>query len=250
MNIQLIPVDKCIHYRGFRYGGFGNNIYEDYIIGLATGANLRQLRGQFLRRILAFSGLDFASILNVRLERKYPPWIFPWSLSSIRKLNFSFYLPASNPDIVCHYSREGVLVSHVNREFLWLERAYAAMISGYKPESFGYITVLCMKRDDQNRYLVVDGNHRLSTLYSLGVKSVAAKVKISLLTRSSASRFWPGVLSGRYKHEDARAIFNRYFIDGNFVLSEVPVLKLIEDEVLLPCVIRRDPDERLANSSS
>lgn len=232
MNIQEIAIDQCIHFRGFRYGGFGNNIYEDYILGLENGSDVKKLREIFIGRVLAFTGTDFASILNIQLTQKYPPWIYPWSLNSLWKTEIKYFSPKDNPDIICHYSPDGVLASHINREFYWLERAHKAMLAGYKPKEFGYINVYCMKQKHQSRYLVLDGNHRLSAIHAIGAHTIKANVKYAPLCDLKFSKIWPGVAAKKYSHADAISIFNRYFLNENIVLPEEKNHPIILDEPL------------------
>lgn len=234
MSIESIPVKDCVHFRGFRYGGFGNNIYEDYILGLANNVDIEQLRAIFIKRVLAYKGTDFSSALNIKLTKKYTSWIYPWSSTILRKNTPTNYSPVENPDIICHYSQEGILASHINREFFWLERAYSAIASaGYKPESYGYINLYCLRNESEKRYLVIDGNHRLSALHALGINKIKANVAHPLLWNKKISKIWPGVITKKFLHEDAIAIFERYFIDSNLTLSESKAANLIEDEPLL-----------------
>lgn len=226
-----VHIKDCVHFRGFRYGGFGNNIYEDYAVGLATNAPRISLQEKLIRRVLAYNGRDFSSALNIALNREYPPWIYPWTLRSIFSTKTQ---PTAhgNPDIICHFSPQGVLASHINREFGWLERAFAAIKGGYKPEQWGYVRLMRLKGLKGSRYLVLDGNHRIAAMHALGVGQVLADVQTPLLGSIHASRIWPGVLCGAYLHGDAISIFSRYFNETNQELPETPTQQLIADEPL------------------
>ena len=124
MRIEDIKIADCVHYRSFRYGGFGHHIYEDYAVGLYQGSNRTLLRNTLKNRVLAHEATDFAAALNISLKSKYAPWTFPWSLSTLLNLRQRAFLPEDNPDIICHYAAGGVLASHINREYVWLERAF------------------------------------------------------------------------------------------------------------------------------
>ena len=54
-----------------------------------------------------------------------------------------------------------------------------------------------------------------------------------LLMSHKYSRIWPGVVSGRFFIDDARAIFDRYFIESNLILPETMLANVIENEPLL-----------------
>lgn len=230
---QEVEIADCVHFRGFRYGGFGENIYEDYICGLASNADLSLLRRQLIDRVLALKGGGFSDTLGIPLEKNYPSWIYPWSFRSMFKRAPIYWSPESNPDILCHYSEGGVLASHINREFFWLERAYGAISKGYKPEEFGYIKVMKMNMRGVIRYLVLDGNHRISSMHAMGYKKVYVEISSSPACSLSVAPFWPGVVSGVFTLRDARSIFERYFSLDNFVLQTIPWQKVVFDVPLL-----------------
>lgn len=230
--IHSIPVSACRHYRGWRYGGFGNNLYEDYIFGIENGASISDLRLTFSRRIFGIRGHNMGELLGIALSKTYVPWIYPWSWNSAFEHRKEF-LAAQNPDIVCHTSPDGILSSHINREFQWCETALSSIKKfGYKPEAYGFIRVLRLigNKNDAS-YLVIDGNHRLSALVAIGIPHtnafVAGTIRLDHLWR------WPGVMLRKFQKEDARAIFQRYFAAENTPIAEAEIdCRLIEDEVL------------------
>ncbi len=228
-----VYISDCVHFRGFRYGGYGNNIYEDYIIGLRNNRTLTKIREQFIRRVIALRNNTFGEALGIDLGRAYPAWLYPWDISSVMRFKFSEWTPERNPDIVCHFSAGGVLASHINREFFWLERAYSTMNLGYDPSRLGYITVLQLSGPETSRYLVLDGNHRIAALHSLGRHKVLVRVVRRALVSVYAMRIWPGVVAGKFLSEDSRQIFNRYFLEDNLSLSELTAQKILFDEPLL-----------------
>lgn len=226
--ISVNPRD-CVHYRGFRYGGYPGNIYEDYISGLVLKRPLDELRTRFSRRVMGMRTHDWSKILNVNLTKRYSPWIYPWALSSLRPVE-NYFDANSNPDIICHTSSEGVMASHINREIFWLERALAAMRNGYDPEKYGFIRLLRLSSAGQDRFIVLDGNHRISALSALGVTEVRAKVSQFATVRRELAFVWPGFLSGKYRYRDCLTIFDRYFLDNNYPIPETGLDKVIYDE--------------------
>ena len=232
MNIRIIRIDSCVHLRGFRYGGFGNNIYEDYISGLASYADVNYLKEQFIDRIAGCRNRHFAEALGIQLEKKYPAWVFPWDFQSAFCSYKKFWTPEGNPDIVCHYSPSGMLASHLNREFFWLHRAKNSIISGYQPETFGYVRVIQLTMKGIFRYIVVDGNHRIASLHALGHQNVEVEIITPRLGSLSCARLWPGVVLGLYSLRDAQSIFKRYFFDENLNLPVRRLRRIIYDEPL------------------
>lgn len=237
-KLESVSIDRCLHFRGFRYGGFSNNPYEDYILGLHIASSGegkgKKIRSNFIDAVLNSRVTSFSSALNISLEREYAPWIYPWAIRAAFNISSGVLMPQSNPDIISHYSPGGVLASHINREFLWLEQAYDAVSkSGYLPKKFGYITLQPLKMGNEFRYIVLDGNHRLASLHALGISEVEAIVKPIKLCSLSRIKLWPGVVSGRFTLSDAERIFLRYFEVKNREIESNLRQELVYDESLL-----------------
>lgn len=230
--VDFVSIVSCRHFRGWRYGNYGNNLYEDYIVGRVNGLETTILRSVFARRIFGTRGTTMGNTLGVSLSKEYPPWLFPWNWSSIYATSPA-YTAATNPDIVCHTALDGILASHINREFSWCESALNSIsVTGYHPEKYGYISVLrLVDADLETSHLVLDGNHRLSALVALNATEV--RVKVLGQVSHNNSRFWPGVLTGRIRHDDATSIFRRYFRPENPLIQELePNAMLVRDEEL------------------
>lgn len=227
-----VPVNACYHYRGFRYGGYGHNLYEDYILAVARGVGPQQRRSAFANAVLTCRPRTMGEMLHIELG-EVPLWDFPWA----RKLGHRISPvadPEQNPDPICHYCERGILASHINREIVWLEAAMHNLRKvGYLPERFGFITAVELDGTARKSYIVTDGNHRLAALHALGHTSARVKVSsLSRIQRSAASR-WPGVVDGRYTVPLALAVFDRYFAETNPPLQELHPTRLIVDEAPL-----------------
>jgi len=224
----MVPIDRCYHFRGYRYGGFGFNPYEDYILGLAAGRELLDLRDTFAKAMLNNAPRSMGEALSLDME-EVPPWEFPWDPAP-RAGRKPILDPAMNPDIVCHHCPTGVLASHVNREFAWLEASFDSIRSeGYKPESLGYIRCLSFVGDGLSSYLVLDGNHRISALHATGSTNVSVKVVPRQIKRRHAAR-WPRVIDGTYSISTALRVFDRYFAHSNPPLACLNPTPLVIDE--------------------
>ena len=214
--IKNVALSDCVHFRGFRYGGFGNNIYEDYILGLRDGIELRKLRMLLINRVLGLKANTWEAALGIKLNGNHRSWSFPWGFYSV-PVDFE-PTASNNPDVICHFSSEGVLASHLNREFFWLERAFQSMQIGYMPDRYGYIQLLTLQKKGQRRFIVLDGNHRISAMHALGITHFDAQCKWVGLRDSRYARIWPSVLIGHISLGDALNIFNRYFVNTNLPL--------------------------------
>lgn len=229
-SIRTVPIDHCYHYRGFRYGGFGNNPYEDYCVGLAQSRSIVELRATFADTVLNCRPRSFGEALQIELG-DIPLWHFPWNHR--RRSPSPDYIddPHDNPDIMCHYCTKGVLASQINREFVWLEQAVANMRDeGYRPEARGYIRCLQLSREQRSSYLVLDGNHRLGALHALGLQFVKVAIGPLLRVKRETSGRWPRVRDGTFSAVDALRVFDRYFAERNSPLKRMNSAPLLRDE--------------------
>lgn len=215
-RIRRIPIADCVHYCGFHYGRGHFNPYENYITGLARGVPVDELRAAFADFIRHYRPADLGQALGVVTERTVPLWHLPWK--SWRKL----FRPQGwcdslddVVDILTHFSGQGVLQSRIDEEYGWLEGAWRSISeSGYQPEAHSYITVFELRSGSSKRYMVIDGNHRISALAALGVTDVLVFQPAWSGARRELAPFWPLVLSRHVGRRDALAIFDAYF-DGN-----------------------------------
>lgn len=214
--IREIAIADCVHYCGFRYGRDEFNPYENYIVGLASGMPLNEIQQQFIDFIRHYRPRDLGEALGVVTNRSIPLWLLPWK--SWRKLfrpGGWQTSPIDVVDILTHFSPQGVEWHRIEGEFGWLENAFFSIRDhSYLPEQFGYIEVFELRAAKESRFLVMDGNHRLSALHALGEKQVRVRQRPLFRAQRRFARFWPLVLSGHVSHRDAVAVFDAYF-DGN-----------------------------------
>jgi len=226
---RTVAIDRCYHYRAFRYGGHGNNLYEDYIRGLAAGQERDELRRHFAESILHCRPKTLGQALQIELG-SWPLWEFPWMRKPASSVHYQSD-PAAVADVVCQYSEQGVLTSHINREFKWLEAAYESIKAiGYQPQRFGYIRCVELRGEETSSFLVTDGNHRISALHAVGLRTV--EVKTSTLERVCRKdvRRWRRVREGDMPEALALRVFDRYFAPENPPLPRLNPTTLVLDE--------------------
>lgn len=214
--IREVAIADCVHFCGFRYGRNEFNPYENFIWGLATGVPVAQLRERFLDFILHYRPPHLGEALSVVTSKPTPLWWLPWKswLKLLRAQGWQ-ESAAGVVDILTYFTPRGVEWHRIEEEFFWMERALTTMREfGYQPKRFGYINVFELRGDGVSRFLVVDGNHRLSALHALGhSRALVRQGPFCRATRKHA-RLWPLVLSGHVPLQDALAIFDTY-ITGN-----------------------------------
>lgn len=215
-----VEIKQCVHYCGFRYGHGEYHPYETYVARLHRQEPLQQIREEFKQFLKFYRPHDMGQALGVNVSRKYPLWLYPWSsrLKYWRTKEMAAWCasPDQVPDIITHFSAAGVPGRNIEMEYGWLHGAYEAIsVEGYKPEKYGYPHAQLLLGDDNKiACLMLDGNHRVSTLSALGYESLVVRFHNSISIRIQDIDKWMGVKNRFYTKDDAVSIFNAYF-SGN-----------------------------------
>jgi hypothetical protein len=221
---RLVPLADCVHYCGFRYGRKEFNPYERYIHGLMVGVPRDKLRGELLNFFLHFRPRNLGEALSVNLQRPPPLWHLPWKRVHVGTPRGWRALASEIPDLLTHFSEEGVPEEMIDQECLWIERAWSSINrEGYRPESHSFIRVFELRGTERSAYIVADGNHRLSCLSASGVSHVQVILAPLRTAHRANSRRWPAVREGCIGQDDALRIFDAYFMGNHHPwLSDEP----------------------------
>jgi len=208
-----VPISSLASYAGFRYGR-SEHPYERYIIDRRRG-NPDGARESFIDSLCHYRPRDLGEALDINLSQRVPLWCFPW----YRYFPWQwtpergwYSRAALVPDVMTYFSEEGILMSRIEKEFRWLDRAMASMTSeGYRPEAYrNFVEVVTLQASDfAEVHIVHDGNHRVAALAALGESTIKA-VRLGTVRASEVDR-WPAVRAGRVSVSDAIAIFRAYF---------------------------------------
>jgi hypothetical protein len=218
LYFKEISISQCVHFCGYKYGSNDYHPYQSFILEYYHNPeNVEKTKRQFVNFLKFYRPQNLGEALGLKLEREYPLWVFPWANhpeNDYKYKNAWLHDPDDIVDIMTHFSEKGILSYHIDREFYWLQRAvFNIKTQGYKPKEFGYIdTLMFQKKNNDQAFLLLDGNHRISAVYAAGQNQAA--VKVSKIIYENDVEIWPGVQNGFYKHDDALKIFNRYF-EGN-----------------------------------
>lgn len=216
---ETVPIARCVHYGAFRYGCGAFNPYENYAKAFAAGGDVGEARARFIDFLQHYRPADFGAALGIALSRRHPLWSFPWAHPPAEKPGVAgwFDAPEDVPDILTHFSPSGIPRARIEEEFAWLERALTSIrAQGYQPGRFtGHIEARkLVAADGGARYLITDGNHRLSALSALGQESVVIRYRWRMTAHEAGLTRWPQVAAGLFSPEDARRVFRAYF-EGN-----------------------------------
>lgn len=212
-----VAISECVHYCAFRYGHDEYHPYQTYIRRLHRGDPIEAIRREFIDFLLHFRPRHMGAALGVDLSRAYPLWAYPWSRpwTLLRTRRGAGWHPRARdvPDVITHFSDAGISTARIEMEYGWLHGAYDALTrEGYRPDRYGCPRVQVLEGEQGRRaYLVLDGNHRISTLVALGHRSLEVEhdPRESLRIRD-LDRWW-GVRLRKYSREDARRVFGAYF---------------------------------------
>ncbi len=216
-----VPINRCVHFCGFRYGINSYNPYESYITDIQQGVSVKLARRHFIEFLKYYRPHEFGEALGLTsLSQKYPLWIYPWNKCSPKQFTLKRCWvddPNDLPDIMTHFCEKGILSYRIDQEFFWGERAlYVISNEGYMPDKYSsYVNILeLQKKDKTSVFLVLDGNHRVSAMSALGYRTIEVKQNLNHTILEKDSNQWYGVRKGFYNQKDALLIFNAYF-EGN-----------------------------------
>ncbi len=225
----VVPIAECVHYCAFRYGCGDVNPYENYALALARGEPLAQARARFLDFLRHYRPLDFGAALGVELSRAHGLWQFPWepggTTSPAGRAGWVDD-PDDATDIITHFSEKGILRFRLEQEYFWAERLFYSMRRrGFQMSPTDRPIEACtlIAADGARRYLIIDGNHRISALVAAGEKNVTVRATSLVSVREAALADWPRVRDGTYSPEDARRVFRAYFTGNHQTrTTEIP----------------------------
>ena len=217
-------IADCVHYCGFRYGRREYNPYETYLVELVSGIGVAKARRRLIEFLRHYRPRHFAEALGCELSREYPLWSYPWR----RKPPQPAWRerPDECPDILTHFSEQGIPSHRIDEEFMWLERALSRLKQdGYQPETQGYVVGIDLQgMDGRSAFLLRDGNHRVAALSALGNVQVRLRRswRVPAVREAEVER-WPQVRAQVYTADDAQRVFQAY-LRGNhrFVTSVDP----------------------------
>lgn len=116
---------------------------------------------------------------------------------------------------ISHYGP--VSPQKIEKEMVRLMGTYESIRkNGFNPIKYGDIKGYFLRRDDEYRFQIAGGKHRVAALAHMGVKSIPVRMREGwprVIDRADY-RNWPRVLEGEVDPEFALAVFDRYFTEG------------------------------------
>lgn len=214
-EILNVPIKSCIHYCGFKYGGQQYNPYETFISRYYNEpGQIEDIKKQFIDFLRYYHPQSINDAFGLNLSKQYPLWAFPWqNHQSLQNITNWVNDPDNIVDILTHFCEKGIPSYKIDQEFYWLTRALKEMqYPGYNPDKFSYVEALKFEALNGNMaYLLLDGNHRVSALHTLGQATVKIKIRSASIVREIDVKKWPNVKNGSFTAADALLIFNNYF---------------------------------------
>lgn len=218
-----VPIRDCVHFCAYRYGHNEPNPYERYAISLAAGLPIAEIRENFIDTIARYRPRNLGQAIGAPLSMPYPLWWLPWRTPEQVKRSPGWVASTDKvADIMTHFSEQGIPRGMLEREFRWHENAFDSLYAnGYQPDLYSYITARELQAE-RSSYLLVDGNHRLSSLSAMGLESVRIKLPLGTAVVRSNAQSWPLVRAGMVTLNDALAIFDAYHFGNRTPISSTP----------------------------
>jgi hypothetical protein len=218
-KVRDVGINSCRHYCGFRYGDESvTNPYQDYIVGLYKGIDKPILRERFIHFLSVYRPHNIDEALNIKLSKPYALWIFPWGKYTEKHFNsVSNWVedPLDVPDIITHYSENGIYQFRIEEEFVWGEKALRSIEKhNYAPNKFNSYIEACKLVDKNGNFcfLILEGNHRLSALFATGQTTFKCDIRLTIYEKDV--RQWASVKAGYFSEQDAIDILRAY-VGGN-----------------------------------
>ena len=205
--VREIAISECVHYCGFAYGKNAFNPYEQYCSSIVRDENPAPRRQQFIDFLRFYRPKTMAAALGYTSADQTPLWVYPWYDWPVGGPNINNGWvddPDDVPDLLTHFSDKGILEWRILEEFCWLERAFnSVQRHGYQPEKYGCFACVLplIRKNNERRYLVLDGNHRISALSALGKSHCVATIEKEVREENVST--WPGVVAKFFSPESA-----------------------------------------------
>lgn len=172
--------------------------------------------GRYLER---FRPSSISILAGVTGEEPLPLFVYPWG-------TFSDGTGQSAKDACNSRFCGPSTVAFVNEEFRRTVRLYAEMrVHGYRPRSFpnSYIGGTWLEAvDGRQRFVVMQGNHRMAILAYLGVTRIEVRTIPQALARVREADIaqWPLVATGRCSIDHARRVFEMFFTENGWHVAK------------------------------
>lgn len=147
-------------------------------------------------------------------------WIgYPWDWEKEQRVIFMDKLKDTRPGGIHFFGPN--TIEFGQGEFDRLIKLYTMFKrQGYHPELFsdGYISGYCLIKENDYRFIVTEGQHRIAVLAALGYKNIRCRLthrpEYPQIVDIKDAKKWPQVENRAYSRNYATKIFNRFFEGG------------------------------------
>lgn len=213
------PVNKAF---GFYFFGLDNQIFHPFYIALKkfksdTKNALKDFENTLQKYYDLTKGYNLQGYLDVELSNgvaDLPPHAlsFPWDSKTPSEALNMRKNRVGTKDNFYGFNRLGEvspkLITDEAKRVLSIHNSI--LEKGYQPNnSTDFISGTFLFRDNDWRWIVGSGDHRLPVLMFHNIQNIP--VRIVKLVRRQEVDFWPNVRNGIYSKKSALEIFDRYF---------------------------------------
>jgi len=168
-----------------------------------------------------FEPKSISYFIDFDIDCDLPTFVYPWGTFNSGEITSKKIISESR---FCGPSTDKFIYEEYNQ----IIKLYKKLkLEGYRPKEFpnSYIGGTIMKAESGDmRFIVMQGNHRLSILSYLGIEKIDVRLisnAIHFVNESEISS-WPLVKNKTCSVKDARKIFNFFFYEkGDYIKTKV-----------------------------
>lgn len=198
--------------------------------GLHKEDCVKQIKEVFQNYYDSVTPENAAKWLGINFEEGHqfysqPPWgaVFPWRARSIVSYRMTYERAAIDENKAIGYDGKGIeegwlFCGPVSEEKIQIESERMAFVlksiheKGYQRsnENDGDAKATALvRKSGEWRWILTAGNHRASAASALGFKQIP--IRINLVVNRSQAEYWPHVVDGTFKKNEALTYFDMVF---------------------------------------
>lgn len=209
-DIFLVNLEKCCTFTGHNYNN--DNPLVNTSLQLIDNPNIKLSKTYLYNFYKTFQPTNYAQVFNLGKNH---------SLSTLPQTSYFYPWIHKCPS---NEFRAGLFgpkdISNVEHRVLRLKNLIESVTKfGYKPDNKDIVEGYILLKNNDYRFLITSGHHRVAVLtalykdsnYLCTVKYEKKRTNIKIVNRNDSIN-WPGVKSNYIPQEDALSLFDSFFI--------------------------------------
>lgn len=232
--IREVEMGRCVNPLGFSFGKDGWHFIVEYLREVESNPSIHFKDSILYQYHKFYQPISMSELVrSAGMEVSFDPGFFRYPWGNFRK-DFNYELPAKDKRLsrFCGPSDDDLIQSEATNITKLRD---AIKVVGYNPwkspNSFIGGSFL-KRRNGEYRFVVLQGNHRVSVMSYLGIKTFIARDLPGHYSHISEGNIdeWYYVRNGMCSREDAKKYFDAFFILNG--IERAQRLQLIQSEII------------------